>query len=91
MKRTNAFCAAVLAATILGILLPLAAGAAPAAHSAKNAAKPQAVTTLYRAQCGMMYTAAEAKKDHYICPMDHKKMTPVHQASFARKTRSRKG
>jgi len=31
----------------------------------------------YKAQCGMIYTAAQAKKNHYICPMDHKPLTKI--------------
>jgi hypothetical protein len=29
-------------------------------------------TVTYKAHCGMGYSAADAKKNHYICPMDHK-------------------
>ena len=64
------------AAAVLTVLLPFSAFAAPTAHSPGKAAhSPKAL--MYRAQCGMTYTAAEAKKDHYICPMDHKKMLPM--------------
>ena len=63
-----------IAAVVSGIccFAPLGAVAAPpAAHSAKSAPMQ------YRAVCGMVYSAAEAKKDHYICPMDGKKMTAI--------------
>ncbi len=45
--------------------LPPAAGVV----SARSAGAPGKVK--YRAHCGMIYTADEAKKYHYICPMDH--------------------
>ena len=71
-----------IAATIFAALLPLSTFAAPAARSAGKAAQsPKAL--MYRAQCGMTYTAAEAEKDHYICPMDHKKMMPMAQPKAA--------
>jgi len=42
--------------------------------------KPVAVQ--YRATgCGMIYSASDAKKNHYICPMDHSKIVPVSAAS----------
>jgi hypothetical protein len=31
----------------------------------------------YKAHCGKIYSAADAKKYHYICPMDHKKLTKI--------------
>jgi len=31
----------------------------------------------YKAQCGMIYSAADAKKNHYICPMDHKPLKKI--------------
>ena len=31
----------------------------------------------YKAQCGMVYSAADAKKYHNICPMDHKPLTKI--------------
>jgi len=31
----------------------------------------------YKAHCGMIYSAAEAKKNHYICPMDHKPLKKI--------------
>ena len=61
---------------LLAALLPVTAQAAPA----HKAAKPSAPTQ-YRAVCGMIYSAADAKKDHYICPMDGKKMTAIRPAA----------
>ena len=49
-------------AVLLGSILP---GAVMA-----QTKKPAVVT--YKAHCGMVYSAADAKKNHYICPMDHK-------------------
>ena len=70
---------------ITAALLPALAHAAPAHKAAKTAAPTQ-----YRAVCGMIYSAAEAKKDHYICSMDGKKMTAIPPASkpAARKPKS---
>ncbi len=31
----------------------------------------------YKAHCGMIYSAADAKKNHYICPMDHKPLVKM--------------
>ena len=31
----------------------------------------------YKAHCGMVYSAAEAKKNRYICPMDHKPLKKI--------------
>lgn len=70
MKAIPAFAAAAA----LAALLPFAAFAAPAS---RPAAKPSKAPVMYRAQCGMTYTAAEAKKDHYVCPMDGQKMTLI--------------
>ncbi len=62
-------------------LLPALAHAAPAHKAAKTAAPIQ-----YRAVCGMIYSAAEAKKDHYVCPMDGKKMTAIVPAAHKAKS-----
>ena len=61
---------------ITAALLPVMAHATPARKAAKSPAPTQ-----YRAVCGMIYSAAEAKKDHYICPMDGKKMIAIPAAS----------
>ena len=39
--------------------------------------KKPATVVKYKAQCGMVYSAADAKKDHYICPMDHKPLKKI--------------
>lgn len=40
--------------------------------------KSKTVTMVkYKAHCGMFYSVADAKKYHYICPMDHKKLTKI--------------
>ena len=45
-------------------------------------AKPKTATTevKYKAHCGMIYSAADAKKYHYICPMDHKPLVKITSA-----------
>ena len=53
----------------------LAALAAPKAHPAKSGHSAGEVK--YRAHCGMIYSAADAKKYHYICPMDHKPLVKI--------------
>ena len=55
----------ILAGLILA-LLPMAAMAAPAVR--------------YKAACGMTYSAADAKKYHYVCPMDKSKLVPIKAA-----------
>jgi YHS domain-containing protein len=62
------------------VLIGLAATMAVPA-CAKTISHIKAAPTQYRAHCGMIYSAAEAKKDHYICPMDHMKMVPIESAS----------
>jgi hypothetical protein len=44
----------------------------------------------YKAHCGMIYSAADAKKHRYVCPMDHK---PLVKITGAQKTdrKDRKG
>jgi len=32
---------------------------------------------MYKAHCGKMYSAADAKKYHYKCPMDHKPLVKM--------------
>ena len=52
---------------LLGSIMPSAL-AQPAKHRK---------TVKYRAHCGMFYSAADAKKYHYICPVDHKPLTKI--------------
>lgn len=44
--------------------------------------KSKTTTTLvkYKAKCGMVYSAADAKKNHYVCPMDHKPLVKMTSA-----------
>ena len=52
----------------------------------KSAKSMSAVT--YKAHCGMVYSATDAKKYHYICPMDHKplvKMTSTNKSGHTGK------
>ena len=54
----------------------LAGMAAPKTAAAAKTKKP-AAEVKYRSHCGMIYSAAEAKKYHYICPMDHKPLVKI--------------
>jgi hypothetical protein len=45
----------------------------------------------YKAHCGMIYSAADAKKYHYICPMDHKPLTKIVSAKAAPKKGAKTG
>lgn len=43
----------------------------------KPAAKKTVADAKFKAHCGMIYSAADAKKYHYICPMNHKPLTKI--------------
>ena len=77
IARSRAMGTLVLA----GCLLPLGTAIAGAQHEhhppQHKPAKKQAAKVMYKAQCGMMYTEAEAKKYHFICPMDKKPLKKV--------------
>ena len=45
--------------------------------SKKGAHAKTAGAVQYKAHCGMIYSAADAKKNHYICPMDHKPLVKM--------------
>lgn len=64
----KAFCFSMV---LLGSILPGAV-----AQTKKAPTKPVAAVT-YKAHCGMIYSAADAKKNHYICPMDHKPLVKM--------------
>lgn len=49
----------------------------PAAKKTATEAKKTATEAKYRAHCGMIYSASDAKKYHYVCPMDHKPLTKI--------------
>ena len=54
--------------------------ASMAGFAAKTGAKPAAkkpAAVMYKAACGMTYTAAQAKKYNYVCPMDKKRLVKV--------------
>lgn len=70
----------LLTLMLTAALLPTLAHAKPTHKAVKTAAPTQ-----YRAVCGMVYSAADAKKDHYICPMDGKKMTAIVPAAHKAK------
>ena len=47
-------------------------------HKSSVKAKPKKTAEVkYKAACGMIYSAADAKKYHYICPMDHKPLVKI--------------
>ncbi|HZO91680.1 MAG TPA: hypothetical protein VFB38_25385 [Chthonomonadaceae bacterium] len=46
----------------------------------KARAKKTNAEVKYKAHCGMIYSAADAKKYHYICPMDHKPLVKITSA-----------
>ena len=56
-----------IAAGLLGCMLPTAL-ASP---------RKGAGAVKYKAHCGMVYSAADAKKYHYVCPMDHKPLVKM--------------
>ena len=76
MKRIalglKALCVAV---GLLGTMLPTAL-----AGPTKNAGAVK-----YKAHCGMVYSAADAKKYHYVCPMDHKPLVKMTGTTTHRK------
>ena len=76
MKRIalglKALCIAV---GLLGSMLPTA----QASH------KKNAGAVKYKAHCGMVYSAADAKKYHYVCPMDHKPLVKMTSATTHKK------
>jgi hypothetical protein len=53
----------------------------PSKSSVAKAAPAAMVAVRYKASgCGMIYSAADAKKYNYVCPMDHSKLVPVKAA-----------
>lgn len=66
----------VRALPFIGLILCLSANSAMARGVAALLWQKKPMTIEYKASCGMIYSAAEAKKDHYICPMDHSKLVP---------------
>ena len=70
------------AIAILALTALLVPGMAIAGTTKKAAPKKTAAATWYVcAKCHMKYSAAEAKKDHYIDPMDGGKLVPMKTAS----------
>jgi hypothetical protein len=49
------------------------------AHKTTKPAKTKKTVSevKYKAQCGMIYSAADAKKNRYVCPMDHQPLVKV--------------
>lgn len=72
---TTVLAASFLAAAAFGFTAPFGHQGHKATQPAKRAASK--TTVVYKAHCGMTYSAADAKKYHYICPMDHKPLTKV--------------
>ncbi len=79
---TAVLAAAFVAASVVGFAAPggqACCGGMQGMKAAKHTA-PKAGEVRYKAQCGMTYSAAEAKKLHYVCPMDHKPLTKIEPA-----------
>jgi hypothetical protein len=80
-----------LGLTALFLSITLLASLSPDVHAqgktkkavAKTSSKQAATEVNYKAHCGMIYSAAEAKKYHYICPMDHKPLVKIVVAKIA--------
>lgn len=62
---------------LTSLALSLGAGSAAAGGVARLPAAKKPMIVEYKAACGMVYSAADAKKYHYICPMDHSKLVPI--------------
>ena len=76
MRRfASGFKALCFLAALLSSILP-AALAGP---------KKQPAAVKYKARCGMVYSAADAKKYHYICPMDHKPLVKITSSTTHKK------
>ena len=82
MKRVTVALATLLLSSAL-------AGAAPKSGAPARSKQPTAEVK-YRAHCGMIYSAAEAKKYHYICPMDHKPLVKITAGSGKGQTTTKK-
>lgn len=54
------------------VLESLNGWAAPKVPHAARTKTAGAMVVKYKAHCGMVYSAEQAKKYHYVCPMDHK-------------------
>lgn len=81
MKRiTMGVMAILLSATLLGatVIQTVAQGTSmkPPSQTTAKAKKP-AAEVKYKAACGMVYSAADAKKYKYVCPMDHKPLVKM--------------
>src|SRR5436190_1588030 len=63
--------------TLLGLAGPSAAQHSTPAHKTDTKKTTKHEEVKYKAHCGMIYSAADAKKYHYICPMDHKPLTKI--------------
>ena len=48
-----------------------------ASRAKSEAAKKTATQVKYKAACGMIYSAADAKEYRYICPMDKKPLKKI--------------
>lgn len=78
-------CAVLSLALIAFPSMALAAPAQKLAPKAAHTAKAKTAVVYECTLCHMTYSAAEAKKDHYKCPMDGGKLVPQTKAS-AKKT-----
>ena len=89
-KITTSLVALVVAGMALGVAGPSVAQTPMPGmkHSTKMTSKSKTKKAVkevkYKAQCGMIYSASDAKKYHYICPMDHK---PLKKIMVAKKSK----
>ena len=86
MKQiTTGVMALSVCVVLLGALAPATFAQTPAKKTTtkmtKAKAKNATAEVKYKAQCGMIYSAADAKKNHYICPMDHKPLVKMASAT----------
>ena len=63
--------------TLAALFLSAGLSAVAAPKPASKHAEKVATAVQYKAHCGMVYSAADAKKYHYVCPMDHKSLTKI--------------
>ncbi len=73
---TGGLLALIASGSLLGVTLQANAQTNTKKPAHTKPAKATAAVT-YKAHCGMVYSAADAKKNHYICPMDHKPLVKM--------------
>lgn len=74
---TAGLLALVLTVPVVGLAAPGGHASGRHRHPSPPAKSTKTVEVRYKAHCGMIYSAADAKKYHYVCPMDHKPLTKI--------------